>query len=91
MRIFSISLIVLVSFVLVLGGCSKKQDAAIREKTNLGMGDMVKAKDLSIEGNVKESLASHPMCKYFGLSAVVSHDVITLTGTVRTEKQKQEA
>ena len=91
MRIFSISLIVMVSLIFILGGCTERQEENIKERTNLGMGDMVKAKDRSIEANVKSSLASDPMCKYYGLSAVVSHDVITLLGSVKTKKQKQDA
>lgn len=74
-----------------LVGCSEKQDAAIREKTDLGMSDMVKAKDLGLESTVRNSLASDPVFLFYGLDCTVSHDVITLIGTVKTEAQKQRA
>jgi hypothetical protein len=75
----------------ILTGCNAKQDAAIREKTDMGMGDMVKAKDKGLEGNVRTSLASDPVFLFYHLDCTVSHDVITLIGTVKTEEQKQRA
>lgn len=87
-------LISLVFSLLICGllvGCNEKQDAAIREKTDLGMGDMVKAKDLGLESTVRNSLASDPVFLFYHLDCTVSHDVITLIGTVKTEAQKQRA
>jgi hypothetical protein len=74
-----------------LTGCSEKQDAAIREKTDLGMGDMVKAKDLGIQANIRTSFGTDPVFAFYKLDCTVSHDVITLVGSVKTEEQKQRA
>jgi osmotically-inducible protein OsmY len=86
-----ITLIFAVFFTGFTTGCSKKQEEAIKERTNLGLGDMVKAKDKGIEGNLTESLALDPITKFYAIKASVSHDVVTLTGTVKTEEQKQHA
>jgi len=92
MRIIIIFILLLsVSITFLLTGCSAKQDAAIREKTNLGMGDLVKAKDKGIEGNLTASLAMDPVMKFYGVKASVSHDVVTLIGSVKTEEQKKQA
>ena len=92
MRLIGLSLIILA--VLATGslmGCSPKQDAKIRERTDLGMSDLVKAKDMGLESTVRATLAGDPICKFYGLDCKASHDVVTLIGKVKTEKQKQDA
>ena len=32
-----------------------------------------------------------PVCKFYGLDCTASHDVVTLIGKVKTEKQKRDA
>ena len=85
--------LLLLSFVVggIFAGCTARQDAAIREKTDLGMDNLTKAKDIGIEGTVRTSLASNPVFKFYGLDCTVSHDMITIIGKVKTEKQKKEA
>jgi osmotically-inducible protein OsmY len=91
MRFLVTSLLILTISAIFFAGCTPKQDAAIREKSDLGMGEMVKAKDRGIEGNLTASLSSDPTCLFYHIKATVSHDIVTLTGTVKTEKQKQHA
>jgi len=96
MRKTFIALMIITVFIMgFMTGCPiqvpPKQDAAIKEKTNLGMSDLVKAKDRGIEATLTESLAADPVTKFYGIKASVSHDVVTLMGTVKTEDQKKHA
>ena len=92
MRLVSLAILILVIMASgMIMGCSEQQDAAIKERTDLGMSDMVKAKDLSLATSVRSTLAMDPVFKFYGLDCTASHDVVTLIGTVKTEKQKNDA
>ena len=71
-------------------GCSAKMDQKIRESTNLGMDNMIKAKDKGQNAALLANLNSDPVLEYYYrlgyFKGAVSHGVATLTGTLRTQE-----
>lgn len=92
MRITNI-MCILISLILVLGlvACTEEQDAEMRDRTDLGLGELVKAKDRSLSTSITQSLNSEPRLTQYKLKAEVSHDMIVLTGTVSSEREKELA
>lgn len=80
-----------------LNACVAGQQAAqqanqkIIENTDMGLDNMTKARDMSVESQISSGIASDP-----GLANVkdkiqvtVSHNVVVVSGRVKSEKQKQ--
>jgi hypothetical protein len=91
MKSAALFMICVAGFIFFAFACTPQQDANIREKTQLPLGEMVKAKDRSIAAAIQESLNADPRLTQYKLKAEVSHDKIILTGTVSNEKEKQLA
>ena len=94
-------LTVLAVFLMLVAGCftsvccTPKMDQSIREKTNLGLDEMTKARDLAQSSAVMQNIESDLVLRWYALqgliSASVSHAVATITGKVKTEEQKKTA
>ena len=89
-----ISLVLSVAILLgccTLAGCTPKMDQKIREKTDLGMDTLVKAKDRGQDAALIANLTSDPVLDYYYkknyFTGSVSHGVVTLTGRLRLQKQ----
>ena len=100
MRTFSAGWVVLglvvLGTALLQAGClggqvaAQKADEKIRQSTDMGLDNMVKAKDMSVQSQIEQGIASDPgmvMVKD-KLQVTVSHNVVTVTGKVKTEEQK---
>jgi osmotically-inducible protein OsmY len=70
-------------------------DQSIREKTDLGLDNLTKARDFAQDSAVIENIKSDMVLRWYALegyiSASVSHAVATITGKVKTEEQKELA
>ncbi len=76
-------------------GCSKQMDQRIRESTNLGGDDLIKARDKGMEGALIANLNADPALQWYykqgHFTGSVSHAVITLTGKLRTQELVDQA
>ena len=93
--------IILLLFVVLLvssigySGCTRKMDQNIKEKTSLGLDTLTKAKDRGQEGALIANLNGDPVLHFYYTKGYfkgsVSHGVVTLTGKLRTEEQRDLA
>ncbi|MEO7993425.1 MAG: BON domain-containing protein [bacterium] len=90
------SLIATVLAVVFVSGCmggvaaTKKMDESIRAGTDMGLDNAVKSRDLAVESQIMQGIASDPglvMVKD-KIQVVVSHNVVEVTGKIKTEEQK---
>jgi osmotically-inducible protein OsmY len=94
-------LVVLTLMVFLLLGsmvhvaCSKQMDQSIRERTDLGLDTLTKARDRGQDVAVIRNIESDLVLRWYSqkglISASVSHAVATITGRVKTEEQKELA
>jgi len=76
-------------------GCTPRMDQQIKEKTNLGLDTYTKARDMSQDSAALESIKSDMVLRYYALQGLIrtsaSHAVVTITGRVKTQEQKDLA
>jgi osmotically-inducible protein OsmY len=70
-------------------------DQQIKEKTNLGLDTYTKARDISQDSAALESIKSDLVLRWYALQGLIqtsaSHAVVTITGRVKTQEQKDLA
>ena len=85
----ALALVFIIMISMPIFGCSARMDQKIKESVDLGMDDMVKAKDMSQEMALISNISSDPALEYYfkkkHFTGSVSHGVATLTGKVRTQ------
>ena len=93
-RIYILLVIVLAGGIL-LSGCTKEQDEAIRERTRVpGLSEATQAVDRGLDIQIIGSITSDPALKWYadtyGINVEVSHGVVTMWMKVKTEEQHQQ-
>ena len=85
----------MVVLLLAPTGCTPRMDQQIKEKTNLGLDTYTKARDMSQDSAALESIKSDMVLRYYALQGLIktsaSHAVVTITGRVKTQQQKDLA
>lgn len=93
---YLIPLLILGLLSLLLTGCPKSLDEKIRESTNIGVFDEAthavdRALDSQVEQNILSDLELRWFANAYGLSVEVSHSVVTVFMTVKTEDLRDRA
>jgi len=93
MRIVLASLAALLLLAAV--SCSARMDQSIREKTNLGLDTYTKARDIGQDVAALQNIETDMNLRYYALEGLIktsaSHAVVTITGRVKTQQQKDLA
>jgi|GEM_PF-4603155 len=82
--------------LIVLGGCAAGEQAAqqtnqkIIENTDMGLDNMTKSRDKAVESQILSGIASDPWLANVKdlIEITVSHNVVVITGRVKTQEQK---
>lgn len=83
--------------LLVLGAACGAQQAAqqanqkILESTDMGLDNMTKARDMAVESQISSGIAADPGLVNVKdkVQVTTSHNVVVISGRVRTEEQKK--
>jgi osmotically-inducible protein OsmY len=93
-------IIITLVFLLLLGAmadvsCTPKMDQNIKERTDLGLDTLTKARDRGQDIAVLQNIQSDLVLRFYSqkglIQASVSHAVATITGKVKTQEQKDLA
>lgn len=95
MRRLTLAGAIAISLILLVG-CSAGEQAAqqanqkIIENTDMGLDNMTKARDKSVESQILTGIASDPWLANVKdlVEITVSHNVAVVTGRVKTQEQK---
>lgn len=95
-RRYLIPLLILGLLSLLLTGCPKSLDEKIRESTNIGVFDEAthavdRALDIQVEQNIRSDLELRWFADAHGLSVEVSHSVVTVFMTVKSDELRDRA
>jgi osmotically-inducible protein OsmY len=95
-RKYLIPLLILGLLSLLLTGCPKSVDEKIRESTNIGVFDEAthavdRALDIQVEQNIRSDLELRWFADAHGLNVEVSHSVVTVFMTVKTDELRDRA